>query len=62
MAKSKAGASTDLCVILQFLDGATVQAVQFMNKVVRTALAKEQHIFTVENPRFIHGAGHVTIV
>ncbi len=50
------------CKILQFLDGATVQAVQFMNKVVRTALAQEQHIYTVDKPRFIHGSGHVTIV
>ncbi|CAL5223876.1 g6467 [Coccomyxa viridis] len=47
---------------LRFLDGATVQAVQFMNKVVRTALAQEQHIYTVDKPRFIHGSGHVTIV
>ena len=45
----------------QFLDGGTVQAVQFLNKVVRTALAQEQHIYTVEKPRFIHGSGHVTI-
>lgn len=51
-----------MCGVLQFLDGATVQAVQFMNKVVRTALQQEQHIFTVDKPRFIHGSGHVTIV
>ncbi|BDA48541.1 Polyamine aminopropyltransferase [Coccomyxa sp. Obi] len=47
---------------LKFLDGGTVQAVQFLNKVVRTALADEQHIFTLDKPRFIHGAGSVTIV
>lgn len=53
----------DVCALCaQFLDGGTVQAVQFLNKVVRTALAEEQHIFTLENPRFIHGAGSVTIV
>ncbi len=46
----------------QFLDGGTVQAVQFLNKVVRTALAEEQHILTVDNPRFIHGTGTVSIV
>ena len=46
----------------QFLDGGTVQAVQFLNKVVRTALAEERHILTVDNPRFIHGTGTVSIV
>jgi hypothetical protein len=51
-----------LYVVAQFLDGATVQAVQFMNKVVRTALQQEQHIFTIDKPRFIHGSGHVSIV
>ncbi len=50
-----------MCCV-QFLDGGTVQAVQFLNKVVRTALAEEQHIFTLDKPRFIHGAGSVTIV
>jgi hypothetical protein len=47
---------------LQFLDGGTVQAVQFLNKVVRTAVAEEEHIFTLDKPRFIHGQGTVTIV
>lgn len=39
-----------------------MQAVQFLNKIVRTALAEEKHIFTVDNPCFIHGSGSVTIV
>jgi hypothetical protein len=47
---------------LQFLDGGTVQAVQFLNKVVRTKLAEEQHIYSLEKPRFIHGKGTVSIV
>ena len=55
---------TDVFSLLctQFLDGGTVQAVQHLNKVVRTALAEEQHILTLDNPRFIHGTGTVTIV
>ena len=57
-----AGSDAKSLLRLQFLDGGTVQAVQHLNKVVRTALAEEQHILTVDNPRFIHGTGTVTIV
>ncbi len=45
----------------QFLDGPTLQAVQTLNKVVRTAVAAEQHIYTRAAPRFIHGEGSTTL-
>ncbi|KAK9811139.1 hypothetical protein WJX73_006141 [Symbiochloris irregularis] len=47
---------------LQFLDGQTLKGVLALNKAVRAALAKETHIYTVENPRFIHGSGVKTLV
>ena len=46
---------------MQFLDGLTVLAVTTLNKVVRAAVQQEDHIYTVDNPRFIHGAGMKTI-
>lgn len=45
----------------QFLDGPTLQAVQTLNKVVRTAVAAETHIYTRAAPRFIHGEGSTTL-
>lgn len=47
---------------LQFLDGATWAAVSALNKSVRTQLAKETHIYTKDNPKFIHGKGVKTLV
>ena len=41
----------------QFLDGPTLQAVQTLNKVVRTAVAAEKHIYTRAAPRYLHGEG-----
>ena len=46
----------------QYLDGATLKAACALNKPVRTALAREQHIYTLDKPRFIHGAGVKTLV
>ncbi|DBA83855.1 hypothetical protein WJX77_008056 [Trebouxia sp. C0004] len=46
---------------LKFLDGLTLLAVTTLNKVVRAAVQQEDHIYTVDNPRFIHGAGMKTI-
>ena len=46
---------------MQFLDGLTLLAVMTLNKVVRAAVHQEHHIYTVDNPRFIHGAGMKTI-
>lgn len=48
-------------VCLQFLDGLTLQAVTTLNKVVRAAVQQEKHIYTVDNPRFIHGSGMKTL-
>lgn len=46
---------------MQFLDGLTLLAVMTLNKVVRAAVQQEDHIYTVDNPRFIYGAGMKTI-
>ncbi|KAL3138825.1 hypothetical protein ABBQ32_005660 [Trebouxia sp. C0010 RCD-2024] len=46
---------------LKFLDGLTLQAVMTLNKVVRAAVQQEEHIYTVDNPRFIHGSGMKTL-
>ena len=54
-------AAPDLAV-LQYLDGATLKAACALNKPVRTALAKEQHIYSLDKPRFIHGTGVKTLV
>ena len=50
-----------MCSAMQFLDGLTLLAVMTLNKVVRAAVQQERHIYTVDNPRFIHGAGMKTI-
>ncbi len=50
-----------LNTLMQFLDGLTLLAVTTLNKVVRAAVQQEDHIYTVDNPRFIHGAGMKTI-
>lgn len=42
---------------LKFLDGQTFLGVAALDKIVRKALAAEEHIYTVENPKFIHGDG-----
>ena len=47
---------------LQFLDGSTLAAVRGLNKPVRKALAAEDHILSLDKPRFIHGEGVKTIV
>ena len=52
----------DLSGAVQYLDGATLKAACALNKPVRTALAKEQHIYSLDKPRFIHGAGVKTLV
>lgn len=46
---------------LKFLDGLTMQAVTTLNKVVRAAVQQEKHIYTVDNPKFIHGTGMKTL-
>ena len=47
--------------VLQFLDGLTLRAVTTLNKVVRAAVQQEEHVYTVDNPRFIHGSGMKTL-
>ena len=42
---------------VQFLDGTTLRGVMSINKQTRAAIAAETHIFTVDNPKFIHGDG-----
>ena len=37
-------------------------ALASLNKIVRKMIAEETHIYTVSNPRFIHGAGYKTLV
>lgn len=43
------------------MDGLTLLAVSTLNKVVRAAVEHEQHIYSMDNPRFIHGTGMKTI-
>lgn len=45
-----------------FMDGRTWEGVAALNKIVRKGLAAEQHIYTVANPKFIHGEGVKTLV
>ena len=33
-----------------------------LNNIVRKAIREEQHIYTIDNPRFIHGDGMKTLV
>ncbi len=47
---------------MQFLDGATLTGIMALNKVTRKALADETHIYTVDNPKFIHGDGAPAVV
>ncbi|KAK9815705.1 hypothetical protein WJX72_008341 [[Myrmecia] bisecta] len=47
---------------LQFLDGETLGAIMTLNKVVRKALRDEKHVYTVDQPRFIHGDGIKALV
>lgn len=42
---------------LNFLDGATMQSVVTLNKCVRKSLEAEKHVYTLDNPKFIHGKG-----
>lgn len=51
-----------MMMLLQFLDGATLQGVFALNKIVRQALQQEQRIYTVDNPCYIHGTGFRTII
>jgi hypothetical protein len=48
--------------IVQFLDGSTLKALVALNKIVRKIVAEETHIYTVSNPRFIHGEGYKSLV
>lgn len=41
----------------QYLDGSTLKGIMAINKITRKALAEETHIYTVDNPKFIHGDG-----
>lgn len=47
---------------LKFLDGVTLMGIMAVNKQTRAALAAETHIYTVENPKFIHGDGIKTLL
>jgi hypothetical protein len=47
---------------MQFLDGATLTGIMALNKVTRKAIADETHIYTVDNPKFIHGDGAPAMV
>lgn len=49
--------STRLSKELGFLDGATMRSIASLNKHVRRGIEKEEHIYTLENPKFIHGQG-----
>lgn len=42
---------------LWFLDGATWNGITTLPRPVRKIVDSEQHILSVDNPRFIHGAG-----
>eukprot|EP00803_Ostreobium_quekettii_P007900 evm.model.scf_114.3 EVM.evm.TU.scf_114.3 scf_114:77875-84648(-) len=46
---------------LKFLDGACWRAVSALNKAVRAQLAQETHLYTKDNPKFIHGQGIKTL-
>lgn len=45
-----------------FLDGQTWQRVRSLCKPVRETISDEQHILSVDNPKFIHGQGVKSIV
>lgn len=45
----------------QFLDGATWLGSKSLNKIVRSQLERETHIYTKDNPKFIHGKGIKTL-
>mmetsp|Transcript_16477 Transcript_16477/g.49344 ORF Transcript_16477/g.49344 Transcript_16477/m.49344 type:complete len:315 (-) Transcript_16477:353-1297(-) len=47
---------------LKFLDGTTLRGIMSINKQTRAAIAAETHIYTVDNPKFIHGDGIKTLV
>lgn len=47
---------------LKFLDGVTLVGVMSINKPTRAAIAAESHIYTVKNPKFIHGDGIKTLI
>lgn len=53
--------SLSLC-LPQFLDGATLAGIMALNKVTRKAIADETHIYTVDNPKFIHGDGASVVI
>ncbi len=44
----------------QYLDGSTLKGIMAINKITRKALAEETHIYTLDNPKFIHGDGTPT--
>jgi len=44
-----------------FLDGSTWQRVCALSKPVRQTIAKEKHVLSVDNPKFIHGQGVMAI-
>ncbi|GMH42903.1 hypothetical protein BSKO_10825 [Bryopsis sp. KO-2023] len=46
---------------LKFLDGATWTGVSSLNKIVRGKVDDETHIYSKDNPRFIHGQGIKTL-
>lgn len=48
--------------ILKFLDGKTLVGIMSINMQTRAAIAAESHIYTVQNPKFIHGDGIKALV
>lgn len=42
---------------LEFVDGCTFLGLTQLNKMLRKALAEETEIYTMDNPKFIHGGG-----
>eukprot|EP00892_Ulva_mutabilis_P009988 jgi/Ulvmu1/7361/UM036_0021.1 len=48
--------------MLWFLDGRTWQRVCALSKPVRKMISEEQHILSVDNPKFIHGQGVKTLL
>lgn len=47
---------------LAFVDGVTWTRMSSLTKRVRATIASETHVLTVDNPRFIHGAGVKALV
>ena len=47
---------------LSYLDGAAIHGVSALNKMLRSSLANEKRVYTVDSPVFIHGQGIRTLV